>query len=483
MADPVRRFRTGCLIVLGLSLLPMWTLARHRSPVPVLGPYSLAIWGTWAAVAGASLVILGLWIRPSWWFRLRARWLPWLPPDAGSLASSPHRCSRGRCLAIVLLAVLLASAYGYVRLRHNTAPIGDQWDYLRHAEHVRTVGGPDFWLSVWQGAWREDNRHPLYPWAIHRAADFESAKAFTLVLSSVLMLILLWRIAALFGPCAAATASVLWAANDAWANESSLVGPETLLTFFLGLAWLEVVAMTRPDRHPGDRVAAGPSSSRAQSLRTGLWLGLAYLTKGAAIPFITVFAAWALWWRRMSALLLVFAVFGLVASPLLIRNLRVFGNPIHEYASPLMWADSAAEGIRRINAGAPIGWRTYLAEHRWVDIVDRAVSGVVWEIFVIGRTHGLGPLGDRRVVTGLPIVLLAIAGLAARPQIERSFVAGLALVAVGLFGWYQPIASGDRFVLYLVPIGLAYASIALTVLHAAGSAGTRPGAPERSRVP
>jgi hypothetical protein len=77
--------------------------------------------------------------------------------------------------------------------------------------------------------------------------------------------------------------------------------------------------------------------------------------------------------------------------------------------------------------------------------------GIVWESFVLLRTLGPYPLESSRALVGLPILILAVAGLFGP---RRQALASVVLVPsviffVIFFGWYQPIASGDRF---LVPV-------------------------------
>ena len=108
----------------------------------------------------------------------------------------------------------------------------------------------------------------------------------------------------------------------------------------------------------------------------------------------------------------------------------------------------------------------YFATHSVRDMSQRALAGTGWQTYIFVRSLGPTPLDDSRVIFG--IFLLILAGLVlihSSPMIKTTLAVWIAL-GVLLFGWYIPIAAGQRFMAPLLPMLLAFAGVgAWRVLH------------------
>ena len=223
------------------------------------------------------------------------------------------------------------------------------------------------------------------------------------------------------------------------------------------------------------------SCPRATS-RTALWyagvgvlLGLAWLSKATGLLLLIGYLIWMVLefglhrrrnhtasdTRKTSSrrwavgLACLVCAFLLVGSPLLVRNLRRFGNPFHNVNSLLLFADTYEDLDTMIESDTTTSAATgeFLATHSVTEIVSRELSGLVWELFIILRSLGPTPLDDSRVLFGAPLALLAIVTMAARRRPEHRLLLIWGLLHWVVFAWYVPIAAGERFVLpLLIPI-------------------------------
>jgi hypothetical protein len=163
-------------------------------------------------------------------------------------------------------------------------------------------------------------------------------------------------------------------------------------------------------------------------------------------------------------IVLSFVVF---ASPLLARNVVRYHNPLHSFNNKLLFAESYDEGIAEPDLGTLGNLKRYLGRHSAKEIVvERLLGGLMWEGFVLLRSLGPAPLDSGRAVFGA--VLLSAALLAMATHLGAKLAPGFLIFWTGwfvlFFGWYQPIASGDRFLLPLVPPLTIAASLGLSSL-------------------
>lgn len=157
-----------------------------------------------------------------------------------------------------------------------------------------------------------------------------------------------------------------------------------------------------------------------------------------------------------------------MSAPLLIRNVRRFGNPFYNINSLLLFADEYPEIETYLREGTTTGEaaRQFFATHTVFDLARREVSGLVWETFLLLRSLGPAPLDDSRVLFGLPLAALALLTMLAlrRPADGLLLIWGLLHWLV--FAWYVPIAASERFLLPLLVPLLATAAVGLVRLAA-----------------
>lgn len=447
-------------------------------------PFVIALFGDWtplklSTVAVSVVAALGLFslaVGPqSWWSTLAAS------AQALQHVSTTARHSRDVAWGRGLIAVAFVLAT--TNLCWRLYPPDDPWDgddqgaYLSVAREIAADGGPGvLFRQLFGGRFVEANRHPLYlgllalqPTEVfgrYLSASFALA-AFGLVIGVA------WR---RFGPWQAGLVAILLAVNSAWGRFGSLIVCESLILLLASAVWWQCLRWSLfEDLRPE---TASDSSRRRHfgpPLLTGALLGLCYLTKGTGVLLLGCILAWfmiehalrmkeygigttCLSGLRHSVLLL--AAFALVASPLLVRNVRLFGQAFHNVNTYLLFADHYEEFEELLESGASVGQvaKQYLQEHSLADLAKREASGAIWEAFIIVRMLGPAPWDDARFLFGMPVVCLALLGLARAPASHRRwFIVWVALQWL-VYAWYVPIAAGERFVLPILAPTLVYAA-------------------------
>jgi len=326
-----------------------------------------------------------------------------------------------------------------------------------------------------RGEFAEDNRHPLYPALLAagnelRIGDRPLILMPTLLSTSLGLFVFLatcviaWK---MFGPTVGALSGVLIAVNSAMIQASSLIACETLLVLLTTLGWYAFAASQTP-------------MSWRRAILIGALFGLAYLTKASALfPLLIIIGLTACHrankprWLAPTMMTLAFV---LVASPLLTRNVVRYHNPLHSFNNKLLFAESYESGIAEPDLGAIGNLKRYLGRHTIKEIVvDRFFIGLMWEGFVLLRSLGPWPFDSGRALFGAVFLLAAVVGMttALGRKLAPVFLIFWTAWFLMFFGWYQPIASGDRFLLSLVPPLTIAASLGLSCLVTALSGGAK----------
>jgi hypothetical protein len=174
--------------------------------------------------------------------------------------------------------------------------------------------------------------------------------------------------------------------------------------------------------------------------------------------------------RVALTLLVVLTGWMLVASPLLVRNVRRYSTPLYNTNTWLLFVDafepSVALSQRQSVAETA---RAYWESHTLVEMARRAISGLAWEAFILLRMLGPCPLEDSRALVGLVLLMLAVLQLVARPSGEGVVLACWTALFVPFFAWYVPIAAGERFLFPLLAPLLILAAEGLTRLLGMGT--------------
>ena len=350
---------------------------------------------------------------------------------------------------------------------HTDPTSNDPAAFLRYAKEVQESGGVTTLLSqLFQGTYKEANQHPLFTALLSWGPTFSQGKLLSLAIGTVtLILVTLWT-AHHWNLTIAAIVSVLLATNSAFCDTSALVTCEGLLTLFISLTWLLLASTSLANSKPDSELPPVTSKNAGLYLATGTLLGLAFLTKGTGPLFLLITLLWILTchfygrrqqpsltapfpWKPLAMILLAWV---LIASPLLTRNLRMFGNPIYNDNSYFLFLDQfedLPQLAQRITVGEAA--EQYLAEHSVGDMLQREARGLCWESYIFARSFGPAPLDDSRLLFGLPVLLLALAGMVAERRQAALLLLAWTICFLIMFAWYLPIAAGQRFTVPLLP--------------------------------
>jgi hypothetical protein len=393
------------------------------------------------------------------------------------------KCCSGRRGAGALLLLALA---GFLIASLNKLHEGPEFSpydtsaYMAGAREVRQNGGPVRMLAdCYAGRYAEANRMPLYiallsALPVDRLQGFGWAKLLTIGIGAAGILLCGLAGRRLFGAAAGVLAAALLACNSSWLTQGTMVCCEPLFAVWLLLAWASMARYVRTGRG---------------GVWIGLFIGLAYLTKANGL-FLLPAALGAIAWRERRRLwrsreawaaLLALAV---VMSPVLVRNLRLYGSPLYNSNQGFIWMNRTEELFSTdIHVRAPTAalfWRT----HTLGQIAHRAATGLfqqgVYSVVAVGQTY---PLNERLRLKawplGLLLLLLALAPLCSRSA-RPAAVLGWSIFSIFFlfFAWYP--ARDIRFIFPLVPILLALAARGLfPALRRAGRAMRRQTIPVR----
>ena len=482
------RFRIGCLLASVFMTLVISVLLPHQSEFPAVGGLS------WVAFFSllVSAIVLGCLLTVT--FASDAQLERWGGTMTGyaTLWTSGNSALSPRTLLIVFL-VAMAS---YSVLMARFVPLNyqlntDQREYLILTEDMADSQREATLVQrMFEGDYREANRHPLYPALlalvvphVDQEIRFLVSKCLSVAVGGVVLLLLAWSIARQFGVPVSAITTLLLATNFAFGHAASRISCEGLLMLWSVLLWLSC------HRHlfsfPEVRgVYDGPvykKSGWTGGIAIGVFAGLAYLTKASALLLCVGLIGTlcipdflmkkfgqkhAAGWKRIASV--AGLCFLMVTSPLLVRNMTLYGSPFYNSNAAFLFTDNFSEALQRSDPSRSLeeiettfqAARRYFSEHHPGEIMMRMARGVVYELFIFCRTLGPTPLGETRVFFGIFWLLLAGLGM----WIEKRWdVLGVTwgFLFVVLFGWYVPIASGDRFLLPLMTPVYIYASQAL----------------------
>lgn len=432
---------------------------------------SWLLWGTVAATAIAAVGMLVLACLPESFVTTLIRKGAALRNDLS--AADPATATR--ITFLLPLAAVLAFGAGAWRQRiENDDPTDDdQQAFLETAIEIRDTGGVTGLVrDLLSGEFAEANRHPLYLAVLSLRPEVPFGRSIALLFAA-LTLGLSWLCARrLWGDSVAGGLAVLLGTNGAFVRFSGLVVCETLLMLCCAAAWFAALHLFRHNRSQEPVAVQWPLVAVIGGL-----LGLAWLTKATALLLLPITAVWLFfevrrrqqsWGRAVFSGVLLMAAFVVVASPLLIRNGVRFGNPVFNVNSSLLFADHYAdpEAVWGGESTRTLALR-YWETHSLGEIVQREVSGCVWEAYIFVRMLGPAPLDDGRVLAGLVLLVVALLGWMADPTLGWRLAALWTLLLWGVFAWYVPIAAGERF---LLPPLIPWLTAASTGLVRAGIA-------------
>ena len=372
---------------------------------------------------------------------------------------------------IALLSNFAVFGLAKVNLHHDPDEL-DTGRYLNAALSVREHGGAiALPVMLIGGVYRESVQQPLYhaalsPFAVRDIEFFCRAKLVSL-LFGLLAVFACFRVGrACFGDAPALVAALMLCYSYAFIFHTTMVACESLLVLCTLLAWGFWVRWLHGERGAG---------------MSGLCAGLAFLTKATSLLLLPAAAlsAWACRKKREGALrglVMWVALFAAVASPVLTRNTVVFGNPLYNPHSAMMWLDRWEATYRPDRDAQQPTALSYLRSHTPQQVLGRFGRGSAAVANRLARDAlGVFGLSGRwRRVWGATVLALALFGMLIDPEPARSlFTAAMTVIFVAAFAWFYTITPASRFLLAFSPLLQLYAAVVLTGMIRSGLAALR----------
>jgi hypothetical protein len=362
--------------------------------------------------------------------------------------------------AVAVLAGVMFVALKSLPAYHETLrPEYDELAYLQLANDVAEAGGWSTFLPrCVSGEYREANRHPLYLLMLATIAErdpafYPRAKLASWLIGLAATGILLLVVLRIAGSTGVVLVALLLGHNDLWLGMSYSVAVEMLLFSLLAPAWYWI--------------CFHPASIRAQ-VAAGACLGFAYLTKATTLIVVLAYLLAQIWTNRVQVArnraawaLLAAALF--VASPIVIRNVRLFGSPFFNVNSKYMWLDDWSDvKLADEDTIATQSLVRFVERNGAGTLLVRVFGGIVREASYL--LTALSLFHDRvsieAVAVGLVPLVIGLAGTRRLPnRAARVFTSLLVVGFLSALSLHTPHASHPRFQLTLLP--LLYATLAL----------------------
>lgn len=468
----IRTLRWLCAVVATLSVSALMAAANHFGMVTLFTRalpclvFCTTIVVFVAAIAGLFASHHRLLIPTKTLFQMAAPTLDLIKPSDSVAKDSSKRSVLLISYALLTFAVVASRFY----VLHQDPTHSDPAAFLRFAEEVRSFGGPvELAKQLYTGQYNQANQHPLFIAILSLNPTLAFAKSISLFAGFATLLLVLTHISKKHGIWPATLGLTLLSTNSAVVYFASLATCESLLILIMTGVWVLL------DRRPSN-----PLTMR-RWFCIGALLGLAYLAKGTAPIFLAgvVGGCFATHWttvesasskKRLSsslmAVLIVCLGWVVVAHPLLIRNVKVYGEPLYSANQTFFYMDSFPSGLDPFGQVEAMGTHEeiradYLAKHSLADMTNRAITGTGWQSYIFIRSLGPTPLDDSRVLFGIAILVLAGLALLHESTAIKTTLAIWVALSLLLFGWYIPIAAGQRFMAPLLPLLLAFAGIGM----------------------
>lgn len=381
--------------------------------------------------------------------------------------------SRLRALLAPAFVILCVSAI-YARqappfLAANTWATDDEVAYLELAAEAHALGGPlGLFRALLRGDFEETARGPFYigllsSFVTRSLEGFDRARAFNFWLGLTMLALLTALIGHAYGWPAGLFVGLAMAANPSYLSHVALATAEVL---FVPLVGITVITLTHGlgerARWPAAWLVAGCAL-----------IGVSYLTKNNGLFLLPALLAalavdrWgqrplgrARWrWRHLA---LGLGALLLICAPLLIRNWRLFGSPLFNRNTPLLWLSdyesSRSQEFRTY--GATLA--EYLREHTLADMVARLSDGTRRQLGLVAQMLG-APLGSDLI--GYGVLALALLGFLFVGSRAQRALYGLSFLGFLIFfAWMTPVWFSPHYMMPIVPI--AFLSAWLTAATA-----------------
>lgn len=478
------RLVSGALV--GLSGLALWEIVQLKGTTLVQQP-SLATLAGVCCIIAIILGAAGCLVSDRLWNKVLLQGQNWRSLISKSTNPPDHWSgSVLLCMSIIVYFLVMINLIPQQPSPHNN----DQAAFLSQAKTVQDAGGPVALVRLlFQGEYLQANQHPLYVAVLSYFPDYETGKRLSAMFGLLALLIFSLGIARQYGNVTGGLMGLLLSINAAYCQLMGRAVCEGLLLVFIACLWLMILRMPNlklsqkfPYRH---------------LIGIGFIIGLAWLAKGTALLLILGLVIWlssyALNWNRFipsflrntttvpaesnpaqsdsssvpiktifGSLALILVSFSVIASPLLVRNVRVYGSPTFNANSYLLFQDEFSDPHALIKEGSlGSAAQTYLETHSVSQIVKREVKGLVWQVFIFVRSLGPLPFEEGRLFFGLLSLPFLIIGLLSETHPARRLYCIWIMLFWLAFAWYLPIAAGERFLLPLLLPTQAFVSLGL----------------------
>lgn len=279
-------------------------------------------------------------------------------------------------ILILVLFCVLFSSLGIIGIdTHNNPTMMDTIEYLDDAVTIKHLGFFGFISACLKGDYKSKNerRNPLYPMLIAPLSQkniqfFINAKKATFALGLIFVIIFYLIVFRLYGLPTAVISTALLMVNTAFLQVSTMVACEALLLIFLFLSWYCIVLGFR---------------KRVFWTWAGVACAFAYLTKATGLLMIPMFCLSVLFYYKKEAIRVLsvkhfwgfFLAFFVIASPYLIRNIRVYHNPFYTENTKYFLVDQSQRNTSDWDL-AHYSLENYLKQHSLRGIVEILFTGI-----------------------------------------------------------------------------------------------------------
>lgn len=350
----------------------------------------------------------------------------------------------------VVVFIALAS----LRVRDHTHPYYDDVAFLDLGNQVRELGGPLALVrALFSGKWLEDARNPLYFSILSliagRDPGYHTRAQMLNVALGVLALITWWWVARRhIGRKPALALAAFMAVSETLIEYSGRESAEPVLITLWALSL--------------GAIFDGVKRPRAW-LVAGFMAGIAQLDKGSGIFIMFCFGFSLLCFRGLTAFGDIYAwgsglMFVVAASPILVRNVRVYGSILHHWNNQMIWIDRLPDFAEIYAPKAfdhlPQGFLQWWQRTTWHEIwFGRCVMGVAETAVHLGDAMSLvapSPLGLLHrpgVVIGFVLMLVALRLIWRTPSsFPRTFLLVQAAFFMIFFCGFSVAGGSSRYV-------------------------------------
>ena len=391
-------------------------------------------------------------------------------------------------LIVITLLLLSFILIGIDNLNFASNPQAyDTTAYLGEANFIKNHGGIFNFINLCiTGKYIQANQHPLYillitPFASRDISFFINAKIISVIVGLILLFSLYIIAKKMFGELIASIAVFGLILNDIFFEWISIVASESLLMLFCLLCMYFILKGFKNNKY---------------WIYAGIFMGLAYLSKGTAlflIPgfIISCFLIYRIQIFKNKYFWLFFILFVITASPLFIRNIVVYKNPffnVNDYIITYGWDKlrdiqyvtfDPNEGVSTWKFDKSISDTTYQKvgsskPNKILNIIPKAIKGIgpqskalLYSLSIFQKHFALlnsveQPISKKFWFYSSILLLFFIIGISREKDlvVKIYIIATILSFLIGL-SFFRPLA---RYSLPLIPIIWLYIALGIIVV-------------------